>query len=237
MRDTDDDWKQYGEFEPYYGVLSHERFKRANLTNESLNEFWDSGRYDVNRIWSVSTRMFGERQAQSALDFGCGVGRLVHGMADIATHVTGVDISPAMVREASEHAPPNATFTTTLPDAKFDWINSYIVFQHISPDRGYALFQDLLDRAADSCLVSVQFTFFKDSTGLADHGLPSIRYATWDGDVIRPILIKPTGFRMMMYDYDLTRLFGLLTAYRFYSVHLEHTDHGGVHGATIYAAR
>ena len=46
-RDTDQDWLEYGEFEPYYGVLTHERFLRANLTPDVLEEFWQSGRENV----------------------------------------------------------------------------------------------------------------------------------------------------------------------------------------------
>ena len=39
---------------------------------------------------------------QSALDFGCGVGRLSHALADLFLNVTGIDVSPTMVAKANE---------------------------------------------------------------------------------------------------------------------------------------
>ena len=39
MRDTDNDWQIMGENEPYFGVLSHERFLRRNLTDEDGTTF------------------------------------------------------------------------------------------------------------------------------------------------------------------------------------------------------
>lgn len=238
VRDTDEDWKRYGEFEPYYGVLTHERFLRANLTPESLEEFWNSGRRDIERTWHELSRLFGERQPQLALDFGCGVGRLTRAMAEIAGNAVGIDVSPQMIAEGRSHAPSNVQLVTELTgDEKFDWINSYIVFQHIPPDRGYPLFESLLKRAADTCLLSVHFTFFKDGHALNDHGLDAIRFGTWDGEVIRPILRQEEDLRMMMYDYDLTRLFAMLLHHRFTDVHLSHTDHAGAQGAQLLAAR
>jgi SAM-dependent methyltransferase len=237
MRDTDEDWLHYGTFEPYYGVLTHDRFLRANLTSEALEEFWQAGRDDVRSIWSQLTRLFGERRPELALDFGCGVGRLTRAMSEISARAVGVDISPEMIAEGRAHAPANVELTTELPAGPFDWINSFIVFQHIPPARGYDLFASLLNRAAASAFVSVHLTFFKDARGLNDHGIDEMRFATWDGEVIRPVIRNERDRKMMMYDYDLNRIFGMLIDHRFTDIHLSHTDHAGVHGAIIYAAR
>jgi SAM-dependent methyltransferase len=236
-RDTDRDWQHYGAFEPYYGVLTHERFLRENLTDESLEEFWQAGRDDIRRIWGELVHAFGERSPTSALDFGCGVGRLTRAMAEIAEQATGVDVSPEMIAEGLSRAPANVHLTTSLPDGPFDWINSYIVFQHIPPQRGYQILDDLLRRAAQTCLLSVHFTFFKDARGLSDHGIDPILFGTVDDGTIRPLIPKDQGHRMMMYDYDLTRIFAMLVAHRFTQIQLSHTDHGGAHGAIILAAR
>jgi SAM-dependent methyltransferase len=236
-RDTDRDWQHYGAFEPYYGVLTHERFLRENLTESALQEFWDAGRQDIGRIWAELVQAFGERRVNRALDFGCGVGRLTRAMAEIANRAVGVDVSPEMVAEGLSHAPANVELTTDLPDGPFDWINSYIVFQHIPPERGYGLLDELLQRAAESCLLSVHFTFFKDARGLNDHGIDPIRFGIIEGDSIRPLILKDRERRMMMFDYDLTRLFAMFVNHRFTQIRLSHTDHGGAHGAIILAAR
>lgn len=237
-RDTDEDWLHYGEFEPYYGVLTHDRFLRANLTPEILAEFWQAGRNDVQWIWGELSRLFGPRSPQRALDFGCGVGRLTRAIAEIAAEAVGVDLSPEMIREGSLNAPQNLKLGTDLGEERgFDWINSYIVFQHIPPERGYIILEDLLERAANSCLLSLQFTFFKDGQALNDHGLDAIRFGTWDGEAIRPLVRADRQHKMMMYDYDLTRIYAMLVAHRFTDVHLSHTDHAGAQGACIFSAR
>lgn len=238
MRETDEDWRFYGEFEPYYGVLTHDRFLRANLTPESLEEFWQSGRADIEEIWGALVHLYGDRRPKRALDFGCGVGRLSRAMATFCDQVVGVDISPAMVAEGQVDAPGNLELTTNLPPGPFDWINSYIVFQHIPPERGYKLLETLLQSAGDSALLSVQFTFFKDSAGLSEHGLDAIRFGTWDGNAVRPLVMSEgVERRMMMYDYDLNQIFAMLVDKGFAQVHLRHTNHGGAHGALILAAR
>lgn len=237
-RDTDEDWLHFGEFEPYYGVLTHERFLRAHLTPDALEEFWQTGREEVHRIWSELNRLFGPRAPQRALDFGCGVGRLTRAIGEIVPEVVGVDISPQMISEGRLHAPGNVMLTTDLGEERdFHWINSFIVFQHIPPERGYSLLEDLLNRAADTCLLSLHFTFFKDARGLSDHGLDAMRFGIWDGEVIRPLIRTEQPLKMMMYDYDLTRIYAMLVAHRFTAVHLAHTDHAGAHGAHIFAAR
>ncbi len=237
MRDTDQDWKHYGELEPYYGVLTHERFLRANLTPEVLEEFWQTGRDDISITWNNLVRLFGERPIRSALDFGCGVGRLTRAIGEIADNAVGVDVSPAMIAEGQEHSLPNVEFTTELPSGPFDWINSSIVFQHIPPKRGLVFFKDLLDRADESAFLSIHFTFFKDGRALNSHGIEAIQFGTWDGEVIRPTLMKETEQRMMMYDYDLNKIYAMLIANNFTDVHLTHTDHAGARGAVIYAGR
>ena len=47
MKDTDTDWAMLGEGEPFFGVLSAPRFLRANITPETLEEFWETGRADM----------------------------------------------------------------------------------------------------------------------------------------------------------------------------------------------
>jgi SAM-dependent methyltransferase len=79
----------------------------------------------------------------TALEIGCGAGRLLKPLAARFRHVTGVDISPEMVRIARARlaAIPNASLIvndgatlTAVPDQSIDVAISFIVFQHI-PDK------------------------------------------------------------------------------------------------------
>jgi trans-aconitate methyltransferase len=237
MRETDADWAILGDDEPFFGVFSHEKFLRRNLTPDVLAEFWASGVEEIQYLRRVLITHFGDFQAGHAVDFGCGVGRLTRALAEVCDRVTGVDVSPGMLAEANRHRLPNITYTDRLSDQTFDWINSVIVFQHIPPVRGYGLFADLLGRLNPGGVVSVQFTLFKDEAFIGAVAEP-IRRASWDGETLRVMdqTPHPPG-AMMMYDYDLNRLMSLLTDHGVETVFLEHTDHGGCHGVRLFGRR
>lgn len=237
LRETDADWIILGDDEPFYGVFSQDKFLRRNLTPEALSEFWASGVEEIQHLRRVLIDHFGDFQPGHAVDFGCGVGRLTRALAEVCDRVTGVDVSPGMLAEASRHRLPNIDYTDRLGDQTFDWISSVIVFQHIPPARGYDLFADLLRRLNPGGVISVQFTLFRDAASIMD-ALSDARTANWDGEVLRVITQKPRAAgEMLMYDYDLGRLMALLVQHDIHQVFLEHTDHNGWHGARIFGRR
>lgn len=238
MRDTDGDWACLGEAEPYFGVLSHDRFLRHNLTDETLSEFWRSGAEHIDYVRSRIRHHFGDFHASNAIDFGSGVGRLTRAMAQHADHVTGVDIAPAMLAEGRRHALPNMEFVSEIPDGQFDWINSAMVFQHIHPDRGYDLFQRLINMSAPKAVLSVHFMVFKDRLAAMDQASFDVRYASWSGGEIKPLIrntVQPG--HMSMYDYDMSRILAMLACAGYTKLFFEHGNHGGCHGYEILAKR
>jgi len=85
--------------------------------------------------------------ARSALEIGCGPGRLMRPMSRQFGEIHGVDISDEMVRLACDqlkdipHAHVHVTPDSSLgmfADNSFDFVYSYIVFQHI-PNRDVVL--------------------------------------------------------------------------------------------------
>jgi len=84
---------------------------------------------------------------RSALEIGCGPGRLMRPMSRHFGEIHGVDISDEMIRLAGEqlkdiphahaHVTPDSTLGMFL-DGSFDFVYSYIVFQHI-PSRDVVL--------------------------------------------------------------------------------------------------
>lgn len=83
----------------------------------------------------------------NALDFGCGAGRLTLPVARRAQSVTAYDIAPTMLAHArhnAEHAGlHNITYTPTLPQTRFTFICSMLVFQYIPRPTGYELIRTL----------------------------------------------------------------------------------------------
>ncbi|MBO9579619.1 MAG: class I SAM-dependent methyltransferase [Sphingobium sp.] len=236
-RDTDSDWRMIGEGEPYFGVLSHERFLRRNLTPEILAEFWQTGKVEIAYLLGRLRAHFGEITLNRALDFGCGVGRLSRGMADVAQEVFAIDISPGMLEEARRNAPANITFTSTVDVRDLDWINSIIVFQHIPPERGYAILDDLLGRLKPGGVISIQLTIYRDRNPISAITAMSDE-AVYDGRTMRVLCEEssPSG-AILMYDYDLTRVVALTVRHGIEVLLLEHTNHGGYHGVRIFGRR
>lgn len=237
MQDTDVDWAIWGEGEPYFGVLSEPRFLRANITPADLEDFWQSGKSQVVGFRDLIRNHFGDFNTATALDFGCGVGRLTHGMADVCQHVVGLDVSPGMLAEARRHAPENAEYLMELSDQTFDWVNSIIVFQHIPPVRGYAILEDLLSRVSDGGAISLHFTIYKDASFLP-HVYAAVRSGRWDGQTftIFDMQDAPPG-SMMMYDYDMGRLIEMTARHGFHNVMAQHTNHGGCHGVILFGRK
>lgn len=82
----------------------------------------------------------GEKYEISALDIGCGIGRMVKAMSSCFDHVYGVDISEDMLNHGAEYLKDVSNCSTHLirQDNKFDesiknlgFVYSIVVFQHI----------------------------------------------------------------------------------------------------------
>lgn len=230
LRDTDADWRELGESQPYWGVLSHPDFRTENITPEGIEAFYASGKPYIDEIVSGLEKATGSKPSGRALDFGCGVGRLAEAMTEYA-QVTGLDISPGMLALARKRG-GKATYVDTLPDGPFDWINTFIVLQHIPPERGEAIIQDLLARLAPGGSVSLQLTVWRD----ARHEWPKPK--GWrklvDGSryLQRWASRLPVG-QILMYDYDLSRIVRLLNQAGVEEMKLVSTNHDGHRGVII----
>lgn len=237
LRDTDADWDRIARSDPYYGVLTDPRFRTENLTEEALAEFFRSGEGAVKQAAKRLKSRHADFAPASALDFGCGVGRLTRALAAMTGDAYGVDVAEAMLIEARRHAPASATFGHELPERAFDWIMSLIVFQHIPPERGYRLLEALLQRLAPGGFVTLQFALYREP----EHsGAPGGRIVVDDGivrTVNAPVPSSLPQGEMVMFDYDLTVIVAILAAADVTDLDLVHTNHGGFHGAFLYGRR
>ena len=142
-------------------MLTDPRFLRANLTDDARREFFATGDSDVDALLDT----IGAEAPSTALDFGCGVGRLTLALARRVASVTGCDIAPGMVAEARRNAATlgvtNAEFVTSLDalaDRRFDLVCSLIVFQHIPVREGLAALAGLLRLLAPGGVAAIHFT-------------------------------------------------------------------------------
>lgn len=240
-RDTDRDWETLGANQPYWGVYTHPAHEgRQTLDAETSANFFASGEDFI--VWlegNLRAKLGAPAEIGSALDFGCGVGRLMLPLAKRAGRAVGVDASSSMrercIAHLAEAGLSNAQVLASLDEAQgpFDWVNTYIVLQHIEPARGYRYIEQLAALTARGGALTLHITIARDAHLKRPSWLKAPRAAL--AHALHWRLAKP-GF-IMMYDYDLARVLALLTRDGFGPMYLEPLNHGGHHSVIIHTRK
>ena len=175
------DWNDRAGEDAYYYVAFGRR-------EQGDDEFFATAADLVKGLVADFTRLPGR---DAALEIGCGPGRLMRPLSRYFAEIHGVDVSDRMIGLARErlrdvpHAHPHhgsGSDLSMFPDAKFDFVYSYAVFQHI-PSR------------------DVVFTYLREAWRVLKpggvlrcqvNGLPphAARYDTWSGVRIAPDEIR-----------------------------------------------
>ncbi len=138
--DIDDlrrDWDELASVDPLWAInaLPDKKYRKWNT-----EEFLSTGLPDVQQIMMDSSRLQRPRTFGSALDFGCGAGRLSHHLAAHFDSVEGIDVSEQMVGIARRvhQGVRNVRFSVNsdpdlrmIPDESFDMVCSIAVLQHL----------------------------------------------------------------------------------------------------------
>lgn len=171
-RDSDKEWEKFGRRDPYYGVITHDRFRKSKLDDKSLVEFFKSGQDHVEYVLdTIRVHVQDGFSPSRVLDFGCGVGRCAIPLTRISKFVVGVDISDSMLEEArkncSELSISNLQLTKSDDNlsqvaGNFDLIHSSFVFQNIPRKRGEKIFKRLVELLSDNGIGVIQFLFHRD---------------------------------------------------------------------------
>lgn len=173
MIDTDRHWEAWGREDPYFGVLAEERFGRERL-DAHRTEFFTSGEQQIVGVLGRYEREFGPLPRDRALDHGCGVGRLALPLSQAFSEVVAVDVSPSMLAEAesnaSERGLTNLRFELaddqlSRAHRQFDFVNSFIVLQHIPVRRGLPILRRLIEKVRPGGGFQIQFSFRTDTGG------------------------------------------------------------------------
>jgi 2-polyprenyl-3-methyl-5-hydroxy-6-metoxy-1,4-benzoquinol methylase len=245
---SDASWEKWGKEDPYYGVLTHDKFRRENLDDDLKGEFFETGRVHVERVMAMTLRHCGPKIVSgTALDFGCGVGRLVIPLAHLFEHVTAVDVSSAMLgvaeRNCLEQGIKNVEFVRSDDKlsrivGKFDFIHSYLVLQHIPIRRGERIIAQLLERLNDDGVLAIHFPFLRNDS-VIKRFVHRLRKNLSPVSVLANIVLrKPwnTPF-IQMNTYDLNRVSVLLSDHGIKDVAMEVVDAGGFVSAFVIAKK
>jgi SAM-dependent methyltransferase len=227
------DWEIIGAEDPYYGVLTEERFLQRNWNENARIEFFASGEHHVHNVVKILQHHFDcPGRFERALDFGCGVGRLLIPLAKVSNSVVGVDIAESMLREARQNCHAAGATNITLLQADnvlgslhgaFDLVHSSLVFQHIPRRRGEQLFRELLQSLRDGGYGVIQLPYNCGRT------VPA-RLLYWGVANILPLRYLRNVLRGKRFDapyvqmnaYDLSRIFYLLQEHGCHSVLVRH---------------
>lgn len=261
---TDDAWEEWGKRNPYFAVITDEKYRNQNMSDAVRKEFFLTGKHWVNYVVKICRdRLDQGFTPKKALDFGCGTGRIVIPLADIATHVTGVDISNAMLREAQKNCEEYHVRNISLlqsddqffsQQGRFDFIHSSIVFQHIPIQRGREIFINLVNRLEDQGIGVIHVTYAKSWFSENYGADPNMDYM-----MVNPPKAKPKGIirkilsrndhsielpsqeidpkadpEMQMNSYNMNELLFILQMAGIKEFHTEFTDHGGELGVILF---
>ncbi|MEJ2870391.1 methyltransferase domain-containing protein [Actinomycetospora sp. OC33-EN08] len=141
-RDIDDvsrTWTKLGGEDPMWAVLTD---KGKDRNRWSPDEFLATGVSEVEGVLARLEALGLRPGRERALDFGCGAGRLSHGLARGGFgEVLGCDISPTMLAKAREIVPDDAcrfvqvvgTDLAAVESDSVDLVYSCRVLQHMPP--------------------------------------------------------------------------------------------------------
>jgi SAM-dependent methyltransferase len=236
-------WKLHGKNNPYFGVLSDRRFLDDELSADHRRAFFASGAEYVRELIRVIEQNTGTTFGPArAVDFGCGVGRLVIPLSPFCGNIVGVDVAEGMLSEAAKNCKDigitNAEFV--LSDdrlsrllGQFDFIHSFIAIQHVPVSSGMQIIDGLVERLAPDGIAALHMTYASSSSWLWNLGFRARRY--------RPIGAIANALRGMplamphpeMNSYPLDRVFQVIQKRGIRTISCSLTDHGGFLGALL----
>lgn len=134
------DWDDLATLDPLWAILTD---KDRKFGKWNLNEFFSTGVDEIEKIMKITEELRYPAGRDTALDFGCGVGRLTRVLAKNFSQCYGMDISEIMIAKAKElSAIQNCKFIlNTREDLQlfgnnyFDFIYTNLVLQHLPHEK------------------------------------------------------------------------------------------------------
>jgi SAM-dependent methyltransferase len=217
MNTFDTSWKKWGQADPYYAVLTSEKYRGENLA-PNVAEFFASGQDYISDLLEHLHRLYDGMTNGTALDFGCGVGRLLIPLALRYERTIGVDISEGMLQEAAinfeKYGLSNATFVVSNDSlsqvrGNVDLVHSMIVLQHIPVPRGMQIMEKLLNLLNPGGIAALHVpisppSLVRNALNLATSHVPGLSTLT---NVVRGR--RPGDPFMLMNSYDPEAVFRL----------------------------
>lgn len=134
------DWNELAKLDTKWAILTAPDKKYNKWAEE---EFFKTGELEINKLLKLIKDLNLKAEFETALDFGCGIGRVTNALGRYYNKVYGVDISEKMIFEAKKYFFKNKKIVfiqntrnnlRCFKNNQFDLIYSLITLQHI-PDK------------------------------------------------------------------------------------------------------
>ena len=243
--DPDRDWERFGAEDPYYAILNTEAYRRHRLDDASIDEIFRSGEACIEGFLRFAEQSFGPLPRRSALEFGCGVGRLLVPLSARFDSVTGIDVSPSMLREAEIHCAVQENIRLLQADdglsgvsAHFDFILSYLVLQHIPVRRGELVLRGILEHLNPGGVAALHFTLGRSSSRTR-HALHILRRNCLPLHYVANLLSNMRWNEPLMQSnlYRLERIIGLAVDGGVGQMAMQPVQHDDHRGVMLYLRR
>ena len=131
-------WTRLGECDPLWAILSRPDKKGGGWDPAT---FFETGVTEIENVLSIAQGLAPIRFG-TAIDFGCGVGRLSQALATHFERVIGIDVAESMIQKAHQlnrfpgrcdYVHNVAADLSVLADQSADFIYSSITLQHVIP--------------------------------------------------------------------------------------------------------
>jgi SAM-dependent methyltransferase len=194
------DWARLGDSDPLWAVLVRPGKKNGGWDER---QFLDTGREEVEESLAHLAVLGVRLETGSAIDFGCGAGRLTIALAERVDRVVGIDVSAGMLAKARALDTTGGRCTFVLnprddlsmfDDGSFDLAYSSLVLQHLPPALARATLGELarVTRPGGALIVQVPTATLPNVKGmLFKHApIPVLRFGQ------RVMLRYPAPMRM-----------------------------------------
>ena len=218
---SDHDWEAFGKQDPYFGVISMDRFHKDAMQQKDFDDFFTSGANHIDFVLNTIHQHLDPNFApSSALDFGCGVGRCTFPLARRCDTVTGVDVSESMLKEAELNRQKldvdnvkwvESDDSLSLLKESYDLIHSFIVFQHIPQKRGNIILKRLIDALNIDGIGVFQFLYHRDVSTTKKIMGGCRKYVPFLHNVTNLIYGHPFNYPLMQKNaYNLNRILNII---------------------------
>ena len=245
-RNSDLDWEQFAKIDAYYAVATKDQYHKSNLDDKVVAQFFKSGEEQVDQVLQIiDAHLVPGFRPQRALDFGCGVGRLVVPLGGLCQSVVGVDVSVSMLVEAKKNCKMRGISNveliqgddelTRVPPGPFDFINSHVVFQHIPVKRGLRIAELLIDRLQEGGVGVLHFAYETEKPKMR-RVIPWTRKTIpFAHNIFNLIEGKQFSYPLMQGNrYSLNSILRLLQAKRCDHLYTRFTSYPGNYGVILF---